>query len=325
MTRVAEARRIAMTMAQAEGLAGDATSNAGIVATELSTNLLKHATGGEIHIASLSDRGRRGIEMLSIDRGPGIRDLGRCFPDGFSTAGSAGTGLGAIRRLSNDFDAYSEVERGTVLVSRLYARHDDAAGLPPVVVGVVTRPVASEEVSGDAWAVSFTQAGAILFVADGLGHGPGAADASGTAIMAFKKSRDTSPVPLLRQVHAALRGTRGAAVSVGALAYDEGSVRFAGIGNVAGRVVDAGQVKHMVSHAGTAGYEARRFQEFSYDLPRSAAVIIHSDGLVSSWSLDNYAGLLSRDPALIAAVLYRDATRGRDDVCVLVAKAREPL
>lgn len=324
-TRVAEVRRHAVAMAQAEGLDENAVSDTAIVATELSTNLVKHAVGGEIHLSSLFERGQKGIEILALDRGPGISDLRRCMADGYSSAGTAGTGLGAVLRLASTFDVYSEVGRGTVMVSRLCARPDDSCISSPLVIGVVSRPVANESVSGDAWAVHYTDESAVLLLADGLGHGLSAADASGEAVAVFRQSRDTAPVALLQQIHAALKGTRGAAIAVARLDYAQANLQFGGIGNIAGRVLSAGSARHMVSHVGTAGHEARRFQEFSYAWPPSAAVILHSDGLTSGWNLEHYPGLLSHDPALIAAVLYRDATRGRDDVCVLVAKRREPI
>ena len=323
-TRVAEVRRHAVAMAQAEGLDENAVSDTAIVATELSTNLVKHAVGGEIHLSSLFERGLKGIEILSIDRGPGMSDLRRCLADGYSSVGTAGTGLGSVQRLASTFDAYSEVGRGTVLVSRLCARPDDSCTLPPLVVGVVSRPVGNESVSGDAWAVNFIDKQAVLLLADGLGHGLSAADASGEAVAVFRQSYDTSPVALLQQIHATLKGTRGAAIAVALLDTAQANVQFGGIGNIAGRVISAESTRHMVSHVGTAGHEARRFQEFTYAWPPFAAVVLHSDGLTSSWNLENYPGLLNHDPALIAAVLYRDATRGRDDVCVLAAKRQEP-
>jgi len=48
-------------------------------------------------------------------------------------------------------------------------------------------------------------------------------------------------------------------------------------------------------------------------------LIQHTDGLGTHWDVDRYPGLLGRSPSLIAAVLYRDFNRGRDDVTVLVA------
>ena len=323
-TRVSEVRRNAIALAQGEGLDENAVSDVAIIATELSTNLLKHAVQGELHLSPLWDRAQKGVEILSIDRGPGIGNLRSCLADGYSSVGTAGTGLGAVTRLSTTFDAYSEVGRGTVFLSRLHARSETPCALPSIVLGVVSRPVANETVSGDAWAVKYTGHGSLLLLADGLGHGPLAADASGGAVAAFRQTLDTAPRAILERIHAALKGTRGAAVSVAHLNYENGKCCFGGVGNVAGRVIGPESTSHMVSHVGTAGHEARRFQEFTYRLPASAIVVMHSDGLTSGWSLDRYAGLLSHDPALIAAVLYRDNTRGRDDVCVMVAKRRNP-
>ena len=228
-----------------------------------------------------------------------------------------------MERLSTTFDAYSEVGGGTVFLSRLHAQPDNGFS-PRILVGVVSRPVANEPVSGDAWAVKYTGNGALLLLADGLGHGPLAADASGAAVAEFRQTSDTAPAAILQQIHAALKGTRGAAVAVAHLDYTSNKCYFGGIGNVVGRVISPESTSHMVSHVGTAGYEARRFQEFTYQLPASSVVVMHSDGLTSSWSLTRYAGLLSHDPALIAAVLYRDTARGRDDACVIVAKWRKP-
>ncbi len=226
-------------------------------------------------------------------------------------------------RLSTAFDSYSEVERGTVIVSRLCSPSNASCQLPSIALGVVSRPIANEQVSGDGWAVKYTNDDAALFLADGLGHGQLAAEASGKAVATFRESLDTAPVALLEQVHAALQGTRGAAIAVACLAFEQANCQFGGIGNIAGRIIGSDSAQHMVSHVGTAGYEARRFQEFTYSLPPFAVIVMHSDGLASDWRLDHYPGLLSHDPALIAAVLYRDAARERDDVCVLVAKVTE--
>jgi hypothetical protein len=60
--------------------------------------------------------------------------------------------------------------------------------------------------------------------------------------------------------------------------------------------------------------------EFTYPWTSTSLVVLSSDGLVSHWSLDAYPGIASRDASLIAAVLYRDFTRERDDATVVVAK-----
>jgi hypothetical protein len=88
---------------------------------------------------------------------------------------------------------------------------------------------------------------------------------------------------------------------------------------VAGVLIANGEVRRMVSMPGTAGHNARKIQSFDYPFG-SGLVILHSDGLQSSWTFDRYPNIAARHPTLIAAVLYRDLTRGRDDASVLVAK-----
>jgi anti-sigma regulatory factor (Ser/Thr protein kinase) len=318
-TRVAEARRVAAAYSQSEGLPEKAAEEAAIIATEIATNLLKHARSGEVHISGLSAMGDPGVEILSIDRGPGMVNLQACSEDGFSTTGTSGTGLGAIARLADVFDAFSQPQSGTVIVARKFPRSDRGARAKNWTFGAVRAPYPGETACGDNWSIRRNGQSTILIVADGLGHGILAADASSAAVAAFKKGTPESAAALLENVHLALRSTRGAAVSV-AYIEQHSRIHYAGLGNVAGVVLGGPRAQYMVSHSGTAGLEARRFQEFDYPLPPEGAIVMHSDGLNTNWSLDAYPGLLRRHPAVIAGVLYRDATRGRDDVCVLVGR-----
>jgi anti-sigma regulatory factor (Ser/Thr protein kinase) len=318
-TRVAEARRLAVASAQSEGLGKQASEEVAIISTEIATNLLKHAHSGEVHIRTLSSTGEPGVEILSIDRGPGMINLTACVADGFSTAGTLGTGLGAISRLADVFDAYSQPGRGTIMVARKFLQTHNGRD-ENWVFGAVKAPNAGEEVCGDNCCVRRNGSHTYIIVADGLGHGVFAADASTAAVKAFQTGLAESAANILENVHLALRSTRGAAVAVGQIEHRSRHVRYAGLGNIAGVLLGGVRPQFMVSHNGTAGLEARRFQEFDYPLPADAAIVMHSDGLTTSWSLDPYPGLLRRHPAVIAGILYRDATRGRDDCCVLVGR-----
>lgn len=320
-TRVAEARRLAVASAEAEGLGSKATEETAIIATEIATNLLKHADSGEIHISRLSASGDPGVEILSIDRGPGMASVQACVADGFSTAGTAGTGLGAIGRLADFFDVYSQPGRGTVLVARKFASSNKKNGTHGCwILGAVKVPYPGEQSCGDSWTVRRNEETLSLLLADGLGHGVLAADASTAAVRAFQSGPAEPPTAILENVHQALRSTRGAAVAVTRMDHQTGRVRYAGIGNITGVLLGGTRPQFMVSHNGTAGLEARRFQEFDYAFPPGGAIVMHSDGITSNWTLDTYPGLLRRHPAVIAAVLYRDACRGRDDACVVVGR-----
>jgi len=325
VTQVAEARRGAVSLAQSLGFNEEEAGRAAIVATELATNLLKHASGGELLVGPFSDETGEGLECLALDKGRGMADVQACLRDGYSTAGSSGTGLGAVARQSQLFEIYSRPGLGTAVLARLQrGRAGQPANAAPSLFGAVSLPKEGEEVCGDAWSVQPHTEGLTLMVADGLGHGPLAAEAANAAVAIFARYHELPPAEILERVHAALRPTRGAAVAVARVEFRGGRVRFAGIGNVAGTLIDGASVRKMLSHNGTAGHAARRIHEIAYEFAGAPLAVLCSDGLATSWTLERYPGLVRSHPSLIAGVLYRDFTRGRDDVTVLVARGGRP-
>ncbi|WP_375463657.1 SpoIIE family protein phosphatase [uncultured Methylobacterium sp.] len=317
-SQVADARRRAAALAATLGFDEVAGGRVALVATELATNLVKYGTAGEILLGAFEDDTGRGVEILALETGPGIADLAAALRDGHSTGGSPGTGLGAARRLSQAFDIASWPGRGTAVLARLQAR---SAGPPAVPwFGAVAVPLRGETVNGDASCARRYGAGWTILVADGLGHGPSAAEASGEAVRLFRSREAEAPAAILSAIHAGLRHTRGGAVAIARYEPERGRVLFCGIGNVAGAVVTGAETKRMVSLAGTAGHVARRFQTFEYPFTPDSLLVMCSDGIGTSWSLDAYPGLRGAHPSLIAGVLYRDFARGRDDATVVIAQ-----
>jgi len=317
-TQVAEARRRASSAAAAEsGFNEEHAAQVALAATELSTNLIKHANGGQLVVNAENRR----LGLLALDRGPGIADIDRCLADGYSTAGTRGNGLGAVRRLARSFEAVSWPGRGTAVFAEISPGDEswpDKATGPAAVV--LAKP--GETVSGDAWSSHEDAAGVTLFVVDGLGHGTEAAVAAKAAVGQFDTSRHDPPAEILAAVHRAMRHTRGGAVAVARVEWDSATVTYAGLGNIVGVLIGAGGgERRMVSQNGTAGHIARRIQSFEY--PCSDGVLImHSDGVATSWRLDAYPGLIKAHPMLVAGVLYRDYNRERDDATVVVARTR---
>ena len=323
-SQVGGVRRAVATLASRLGFDDERCGRAAIVATEAATNLVKHAREGVVLLRALESVDGPGIEVLALDRGPGMADFGRCLRDGFSTAGTPGNGLGAIARMSDFADFYSLSPGGTAVLARLWLGSPLSADRAGRLVGeAVSVPVAGEEECGDCWATAQEDGRALLLVADGLGHGPFAAEASRAAARVFLANTRLGPAELLQAAHLALRGTRGAAVAVAEIDFDAGVVRFAGLGNIAGFVLDGASRRGLVSHNGTVGHQVGKFQEFTYPFPKGALLVMHSDGLTSRWGLDPYPLLVGHHPALVAGVLYRDFQRGRDDVTVLVAREQE--
>src|SRR5215469_8543842 len=315
---IGEARRTAIELAALAGFDAGQQGKIGIVATEIGTNLIKHAGQGKIAIQQYSDAQGRGLEFIAFDADPGIADIPRALGDGYSTAGSPGTGLGAIKRLADHFDIYSRPGTGTALVAR-FSRSPEA-GRSGVIIGVVTEAYPGEIENGDAW--SYKERGTLrqIMVADGSGHGHAAAAAAKTAQQVFDRDGDIGSELLLSQLHRALMPTRGAAIVIAGYRPEEKQVRMAGIGNINAVLIDDTRTKHMVSHNGTVGQVAPRIREFVYPCSAPPLVLLHSDGLSAKWDFETYPGLAHAHPSLAAAVLYRDFRRLRDDATVLVVR-----
>lgn len=215
-SQVGEARRKAMDFASQLNFKEIDRGRVGIVVTEIAGNLVKHARDGELLLRALHADDIDGLEILALDRGAGMENVSECLRDGFSTGGTPGTGLGAISRMADFFDIYSLPSVGTAVVAHLWAIPPKNS--PKVKIGAVNIPLASEQVCGDAWAVITVEAGRhLVIVADGLGHGELAAEASIKAIRVAQQNYQRSPKEILDLMHGALRGTRGAAVAIAQL------------------------------------------------------------------------------------------------------------
>ena len=325
-SQAGEARRIALALASRLGFNETERGKVGLVVTEVASNLVRHAKDGELVLQPLTRNDVEGIEILALDKGPGISNISECLRDGFSTAGTSGTGLGAMSRLSAFFDIYSVPKLGSACLAQLWANSLPVKQKHPdhhVESGVVCLPKIGEEISGDAWATAQNSGRTLLLVADGLGHGPQAAQASQEAVRIFRGNLGKSPKEILEAAHTALRSTRGAALAIAEVDFERLSVRFAGVGNISGTIFASEKSNSLVSYNGTVGHEVRKIQEFVYQWPKGGLLVMHSDGLATQWRLDRYPGLTAKHPSLIAGVLYRDFNRGRDDVTVLVVREGE--
>ena len=136
----------------------------------------------------------------------------------------------------------------------------------------------------------------------------------------FQEQHYRSPQAIIEAAHGALKSTRGAALAISEINFEQQSIRFAGIGNIAASITSPTEHHHLLSYNGTVGHELHKLQEFTYPWYVNGVLIMHSDGLNTQWRLNRYPGLQQKHPGLIAGVLYRDFNRERDDVTVLVAK-----
>lgn len=312
-SRVGEARRAALRVAQESGCSEVLLGKIGVVVTEAATNATHHARHGALLLRA--EKGDRpGLEMICYDRGPGMADIDRCLTDGFSTRGTAGNGLGAMRRIADRFNLYSTPGRGTVLAMAVGGA---AAADPQYRLGAISVCAKGESQCGDAWAVHKLPDRLRIVVADGLGHGPLAAAAAETALRVVQDNPTLGLGELMQLGHRALRSTRGAAVVVAEILFAERKLRYSGVGNISGVLMGPGTSRGLMSHAGIVGHEMLRSVQLDFAWPQRGCLVLHSDGLSAKWNLEPYPGLLAQHPSLIAATVFRDTSRGRDDATVL--------
>jgi anti-sigma regulatory factor (Ser/Thr protein kinase) len=314
---VGEVRRSAVAAAAKLGLNEIRAGELAILATEVSRNVLIHGGGGQVIVTGLKSPIEPVVQILALDKGMGIDNLAQAMNDGYSTAGTMGAGLGAMKRLATRFEIFTG-KSGTIVLLEL-----GNAGSPDdqLQFAGVALPYPGERICGDGWCCDRTADRTIAVLTDGLGHGPGAAEAAQESIATFRQRVSRSPGDILGYIHDALKKTRGAVAAVVEICPLQGTLTYAGVGNISASLISGGASHSLVSHNGTLGMVVHRIQEFRTEWNPGSVFVMHSDGLQTKWDLFGYAGLIPRHPALICGALLRDFRRHRDDASVVVLKA----
>jgi anti-sigma regulatory factor (Ser/Thr protein kinase) len=314
---VGAVRRRFATLAAISGLDEARTGDAALVATELASNVIKHAGRGGALVGCVAIGGVRGVSIVAWDRGPGM-NVDACLRDGMSTAGTAGAGLGAISRLATRWDAYSRRGAGAVITASVFPRA--AIARTAFDVGGVAVPYPGLTVCGDGWRVHEAGDRATLIVCDGLGHGDGAAAAARAVLDAFSRRPEDKLAAILARAHGAAHPTRGAAATVVRIDRAAREATIAGVGNVAAWIIDGAALRQLVTQHGTLGQVMPRVREERYPFPPGAVLVVCSDGIKSRVTLDDHPDLLLHASATIAATVWRDHARDRDDATAVVLR-----
>jgi anti-sigma regulatory factor (Ser/Thr protein kinase) len=324
-SQAGNARRQAVAFAERLDLGETRCGEIAIATTEIATNLLKHAGKGHILVQQLARNKSVGLRIMGVDKGPGIADVALALEDGHSTADSLGTGLGAIKRLSDTFEVYTAPGAGTIVDAVFWqGKRQTPAALPSIEVACVSEPIRGEEINGDGWAIRRADDAILLLVVDGLGHGFFAAEAAREAERMMADTTHAAPDEIIAEIHLALKKTRGAAAAIAKVDPAKGLLCYAGVGNISAVVANPETSRSLASHNGTLGQQMERLQQFACPWTAESVLVMHSDGLGGRWDLRRYPGIWRKPPSVVAAVLHRDFCRERDDVTVLVAKGAQP-
>ena len=204
----------------------------------------------------------------------------------------------------------------------------ERAAREPVEWSVAKRCRRGEATSGDLAVVNVLPDGALVAGVDGLGHGAEAARAAGRAGDVVRASPGPDLVRLMQRCHIALRGTRGAAISLAFISASEGGMTWLGVGNVEGRVVSYNRSAtrpkgSLALGRGVAGYELPAVRTAALEIRPGDVLILATDGVDPSFadSLDLSGSthaiterIMARhrkpaDDALVVAVRYLGAPR----------------
>lgn len=190
-----------------------------------------------------------------------------------------------------------------------------------ITIAAATRPYPGESANGDAWTVQWHNGACRIAVIDGLGHGPDAAAAAQAAVAALAAQPQLLPEAALRICHDALRGTRGAAISVGTVDAAGSQLTYAGVGNVEAHLWGASQRQRLIAYRGIVGTILPTLRTFTLDLPPAWLLIVHTDGISARFTLPAPGEGLPEDHQQFANELLLHRGRQTDDATVVVAGA----
>jgi negative regulator of sigma-B (phosphoserine phosphatase) len=192
-------------------------------------------------------------------------------------------------------------------------------------VGCAGEAIEGETRSGDKAVFAAYDGGALVAVIDGLGHGAAAADAADEAADVLRANAMLPPQELLERCHRALRGTRGAVMTLAWFDLAAGTMDWAGVGNVEARLVRAGDppgARHPgpVVLGGVVGFQIpKALRASTIELTPGDAAVFATDGITADFSA-------VLDPALSpqaqADRVLREHGKGTDDALAVVVRWR---
>lgn len=310
-------------LATEAGLKASRINELDLIVAEMTSNLYKYGTDGEILAGTFANGGNPYIEVISLDSGPGIAHPAKMLMDGVSTSNTLGHGLGSIKRLSDNFDIYSQLGWGTIVLSRVFSKPEKATTGPGLIIQPIVVSKPGESVSGDGFVVKRTDRYVKMMLADGLGHGPEANRAVCEAAAAFRVFPDYSPSETLRFMHTAIKKTRGAVINIVGYEYGTKEWTSAGIGNISLRVNGPVAVKNHLSYNGIVGHNIpTTINNQCYSGDQFNQVMLCSDGMKSRIDPARYPQMYKYDIGILAAAIYKDYARKSDDMSVVIAKIK---
>ena len=319
---VGEARRLAASTARALGFEPQACEEIALAASELASNLIKHAGGGHFSAAPLESKGLAGLEIAARDKGPGIADIDQALTDGFSSSGGLGIGLGAVNRLMDELDIRSEPGGGARVTARKWLRdRGPAFEMCPLSFGSALRPMRWGQPNGDVIIIKRWLGSALAGIIDGLGHGP-FANRAAMAARQYVETHYESPLDdLFLGVGRACRATRGVVMALARFDWIQKRVSFASVGNVEARVLKNPEAYRFAVRRGILGVNAITPAVTVHQWDPDNLMVLHSDGVRTHWGWKDFTRLSAQPAPLMAQEMLRVLARENDDASLIVIRS----
>ncbi|HEX8792427.1 MAG TPA: ATP-binding protein [Polyangiaceae bacterium] len=285
------------------------------VASELAQNQLVHGGGRRaVVVRPIARQGQKGVEVVAADEGEGIADVARALDAHPKGQGSLGVGLAAAHELADELDFDVRCGEGTCVRARKFDSYTTRGRR----VGVYGRPHPGEKASGDDAAFARGAGGILFIVADGLGHGDLARQASSRAVNLLPQHLEKPLHELMADAHTELQESRGAVMIAGRVGADQ--VELAGVGNITAHAYGSQKARRFTGTSfflGARG-EHRRAATESLQIGPRDVLVVHSDGIRSGLDLSHEPDLLREHPIVVAQRVVERFGRPDDDAIVMV-------
>jgi anti-sigma regulatory factor (Ser/Thr protein kinase) len=317
---VSAARQRVRETAQRFQLSKEISEKVALIASELTHNQLAHSKQGYFVVRPIERQHVKGLEVIAADIGPGIARPTHAIQDAIAPQSSLGTGLGAVCRLADEVEFDNRLLEGMCIVVRNFEKRPPSQSCEIAIMG---KPFPGEMISGDDAVFFHSESGVLAGVADGLGHGPEAREASNVAVEALSKNRQMDLDRIVFTLNQELGSTRGCAMSIARFNDSDRTLECASVGDVHCHLYNSRDAHFFTSTPlvlGAAHSAKPRIRTEKATVEPGSILVIFTDGLKSRTTLKGQLDVLRQPPIAIAEHLLETYRRPDDDALVLVAR-----
>ncbi|MFC1850205.1 SpoIIE family protein phosphatase [candidate division CSSED10-310 bacterium] len=182
-------------------------------------------------------------------------------------------------------------------------------------IGSSKRPARGERICGDDFVIFSNHEETIIALADGLGHGPKAAEAAQAFCHYVEECQIHSLEEIIAGAHAHIRSTRGTVAGIVRINANLKQIEFSGVGNIELKCISQEPICP-VSMPGIIGHRLHKTKLFSYKVNVGDLFILFSDGISSKFELEKYSHFNVQQ---IADAVLQDYEKYYDDrTCIVI-------